>query len=706
MNINHRYMKTVEKTTGKKTSKRVLTGFHLILFSMLVIGTVSAQDRREMNTANMSRALEAYSNGDAGEMRKYLDAEIKGNPKNGYAYSWLALVYNYYEEHGYAVSYADKALKYIPKKDKEYVVFAYTTRARAYAGLGEDGKALSDYNAAIKADPSRASLYQERGDFYFNIKDYDQADRDYKQYITMEPSDPTGYMGLGRNEKARGRYGEAVKWFDKALQYRSSDYSKGYSFRAECYIRLGRFDEAASDIVTALAIDQDNKAYYHMHELADSSYRTIVGRLKVQADKEPNNSSWYYYLGTVSEQVKKYNKAIEYYTSGVKIDGNDAFYGRIAECYKEKGMYGKALDYINLAIEKDSGYLNYRTTRFLINYELNNLPAVIEDLDYCISRNDDNQYWYYYRRGWYKELSGDIDGAIEDYTSSITLNQDYAYVYMSRGQLLLKEGDVASANKDFRRCIAVDTSDMESVDCAFYAYHFLGDNANAKRLMDSSLAHQDGSLYDAACLYSRIGEKEKAIDYLRRAFEDGFRRFTHLERDDDMDGIRNETAYKELVSKYKEIWRSENESDEDTPVSIVEKTSEIPFTRKNGVTEVRCSVNGLPLSFVFDTGAGDVTISSIEAAFMFKNGYLSDKDVVGKSSYRTASGDIIEGTVINLGRIEFGDMTLNNVRASVVRGQSAPLLLGQSALSRLGKIEIDNENLKIKVTYQEIDNTK
>lgn len=675
----------------------------LVALCFLFAGMVFAQDRKEMNTANMSRAMEAYSNNDVGEMRRYLEAEIQSNPKNGYAYSWLALIYNYYDEYGYAISTAEKALKYIPKKDKEYMVFVYSTRAGAYAKLGDYKNATADYNAAVKADPERATSYQGRGDYFFDRGEYELAEKDYKKYISMEPSDPLGYMGIGRNYKQQGYYEEAIKWFDKALQLRSSDYSKGYSFRAECLIRLGRFDEAASDIVTALSIDSDNKAYYHMQEMADSAYRTIVSRLKVQADKEPNNSEWYYYLGVVSQRVKKYDKAIEYYLKGANIDGNDAFYHRIAECYEKKGAFETALHYINIAIEKDSTDLDYRTTRIGINYELNNTSAIFKDLDFCISQNTPYQFWYYYRRGWYKELSGDKEGAIEDYTSSITLNQNYAYVYMTRGELLMNEGETAAARKDFQKCIAIDTVDMEEMDCAFYAYHALGNNKNAIRLIDTLLAHDnsDGNLYDAACLYSRMGEKSKAIEYLRQALEKGFRRFTHLERDDDMDNIRNEEEYKNLIAQYKEIWRREVGSEESSLSNIIEKTSEIPFTRRNGVTEVRCSINGLPLSFVFDTGAGDVTISSVEAAFMFKNGYLSDKDVVGRSAYRTASGDIVEGTVIILEKIEFGEMTLNNVRASVVRGQAAPLLLGQSVLARLGRIEIDNVNQMIKITYQE-----
>lgn len=47
--------------------------------------------------------------------------------------------------------------------------------------------------------------------------------------------------------------------------------------------------------------------------------------------------------------------------------------------------------------------------------------------------------------------------------------------------------------------------------------------------------------------------------------------------------------------------------------------------------------------------------------------------------------------------VNFGGITLRNVKASVVKNQKAPLLLGQSVLFRLGRIEIDNENKVIKI---------
>ena len=215
-----------------------------------------------------------------------------------------------------------------------------------------------------------------------------------------------------------------------------------------------------------------------------------------------------------------------------------------------------------------------------------------------------------------------------------------------------------------------------------------------------------GNYYDAACLYSRMGESDKALKFLKTAFEKGYRRFAHIEMDDDLGEIKQRPEYKELILKYKEIFESEIEEAVPEDGIYEEQSVEIPFSMENGVCKVKCSINSLPLYFVFDTGASDVAISSVEATFMMKNGYLAQTDVVGRQNYMMANGEISAGTVINLRNVNFGGLDLENVRASVVHNQTAPLLLGQSVLNRLGNIEIDNEKGVLKITYKKLKDTK
>jgi clan AA aspartic protease (TIGR02281 family) len=114
-----------------------------------------------------------------------------------------------------------------------------------------------------------------------------------------------------------------------------------------------------------------------------------------------------------------------------------------------------------------------------------------------------------------------------------------------------------------------------------------------------------------------------------------------------------------------------------------------------GVYTTPCLVNGLRLRFIFDTGASNVSLSLSEAIFMLKNGYLDEKDLHGSSYSQIANGDIVENTTVNLKELEIGGIKIYNVDATIIHELSAPLLLGQSAIQKLGKIQIEDDELII-----------
>lgn len=115
----------------------------------------------------------------------------------------------------------------------------------------------------------------------------------------------------------------------------------------------------------------------------------------------------------------------------------------------------------------------------------------------------------------------------------------------------------------------------------------------------------------------------------------------------------------------------------------------------NGIYYVPCVINGTNMDFIFDTGASDVVMSLTEALFLYKQGKLSEEDIMGNVAFQIADGSIGEGTIINLKTVTIGDKTLHNVKATVISNMDAPLLLGQSALSRFGKLSIDYSRKEI-----------
>jgi aspartyl protease family protein len=121
----------------------------------------------------------------------------------------------------------------------------------------------------------------------------------------------------------------------------------------------------------------------------------------------------------------------------------------------------------------------------------------------------------------------------------------------------------------------------------------------------------------------------------------------------------------------------------------------VKMNYENGVYYVPCKINGTEMKFIFDTGASDISISATEAIFLYKQGKLTDNDFIDTQQYQIADGSIQEGTIVVFRTVEIGNRTLKNVRASIVHNYDAPLLLGQSALSKFGKISIDYDRNEI-----------
>ncbi|WP_448376458.1 retropepsin-like aspartic protease family protein [Fervidobacterium sp.] len=146
-------------------------------------------------------------------------------------------------------------------------------------------------------------------------------------------------------------------------------------------------------------------------------------------------------------------------------------------------------------------------------------------------------------------------------------------------------------------------------------------------------------------------------------------------------GRRQSRQSAELAQNRRESSRSESSSNRKTVVKV---------EKEHGVKYIWVEINGLKLRFVFDTGASSVSISSAEAAVLYKQGALSDEDILNQQYFKDATGRISEGKKINLRTVKIGDRILRNVEALIVDNPEAPLLLGQSVLEKFGKVSIDN----------------
>jgi clan AA aspartic protease (TIGR02281 family) len=679
---------------------------HLCLVLILLIGSFLSHSQ----SYNYEQGVKAYDEGDLEKALDYFGREINDNPKSALALYYRAIIYKYQEENSFALRDINNAIKNISSKEKKLLAGALQLRGNIYYVIENYEKTFEDYAAAIKLTPNDPDLYTDRAQIYFEMQNFEKAEADYKQAIKIDESLVLPYTGLGRNFLNQKKYSESEKMLNQAIRL-APNYGDAYKFRARVYFEQNKYDDAIEDIFYAYLLDEDDRGKRSMFlTYASKNYPLAISKVSAQIGSNPEKELWYFVRAWLFENKYNYKAAISDYTKLIDMVNEEDKHSILSyrgKCYKNAGVYDKAIADYTESISLDSTIAFYYAYRGDVKRLQGDYKEAVKDFTKAIEI-EPRQSWFYYRRGWIEEeFLKNIEAGLIDYNEAISLDKEYAYTYLHRGRLFeTKLKNLSKANDDYNQIISLDTTPLESGNCRHYALFHLGRKNEAIAWLNKILEEYptDGNYYDGACLYSLMNMPKEAIGKLRLSFENGYRDFVHLTQDDDLDNIKNLPEFKSLVDEYKKIF--DEALKKDATVNKVParssnevKTVSIPIKPTGGGTyEVSCKINDLKLNMIFDTGASDITISKTEAEFMLKNGYLSTNDITGTSNYRIANGDIEVGTTIVFRKVDFAGLVLYNVKASVIENKNAPLLFGQSALGKYGKITIDNQKKVISIT--------
>ena len=667
----------------------------IIAVALLFCNLGFAKEPKRPESYNYQRGVELIMDDNYDEGIEFLEKELRQNAKNGYAEIWMAVAYAQKNEKGTALHFVDEALKHLPKSDRQYRAWTLGTQGRIFIEMADTAQAIVCFTQAIKTEPDNEEWHEDRGFLYRDMKQWDKSDADFRQYIKLTPGLIRGYFYLGRNLFLQEKYTEALEQYQYAHKLAVRSFT--YSAMAEAEVKLGKYEEAVNHIIESLKLEPGERSTLDIIEnCRNMEFRELLKtKFHAQTLANPNEVYWYFYKMFMQRSMRELEDAIRTCRKIQTISADSYFDDYMADLYSEMGDWENALKFQNKAVENDSTDIGYRCSRAYTYSEMDSVAQMYADIDYLIEQHPDDARLYFARAGT-NLFRKHYDKAIEDYTNGLALEGSNDWERYMRGRCYQASGQNEKAGKDYLR-VEANTRHPEVL---MFVKASLGKREEAMALADSLLnADSVEYRYNVACVYALLGEKQLALTELEKELQSGYVRFTHLRLDPDLQSLPGDEIER-LIQKYeainKERIRKFNETERDEQGE--ERIVEIPFTAANGVTKVDCTINGLPLNFIFDTGASSVTISQTEANFMFKNGYLSQRDIVGKERYQTADGNVSVGTVFVLNHINFGGLELSGVRASVVGSQKAPLLLGQTVLKRLGKIEIDNERRVLKIT--------
>jgi clan AA aspartic protease (TIGR02281 family) len=674
----------------------------LLITAFLTILLCNAQ------SYNFEQGVKAYEDGDVDKALEYFSREINDNPKAALSFYYRANIYNYQDQNSFALKDINNSIKYFSSKDKILLSNAHRLRGDIYHKIENEEKAFDDYARALKLTPENPEIYIDRAQIYFDLNQYSKAESDYRKALEIDESLVVPYAGLGRNYINQKNYVEAEKILNQLIKL-SPEYSTGYKFRAWMFFEQNKFDEAIEDIFYGFQLDDTDNGMQNLFiSYSENNYPLSFSKVNAQISSHPEKELWYLVRARLFEGKFNYKAAISDYNKFIDLTG-DANKSDIlsyrAKCYKNAGMYEQSITDYTEAISIDSTFAYYYSRRGDVKRLAGNYKGAKDDFTKAITL-EPRDYWFYYQRGWIEEgFLMDIESGLNDYNVAISIGKDYANTYLNRGRLYESQlKNLTKAKEDFNRILQLDTSISERGNCRQYALFHLGRIDESIEWLNKIIEQYPtvGNYYDACCLYALMNKPNEAISKLKLAFENGFRDFILLSDNKDLENIHNLAEFKNLVAEWKAVFQESYKDDlvvRKDETDFVFQTVSIPMKLSGtGTYEVPCKINELKLNLIFDTGASDITISKTEAEFMLKNDYLSKNDIVGNSSYMIANGDIEIGTTIIFRIVDFGGLILKNVRASVIDNKNAPLLFGQSALSKYGKITIDNEKKIISIT--------
>jgi len=364
--------------------------------------------------------------------------------------------------------------------------------------LGESLAAIekSDKNLAKVTTSSLAALeqYSLGREKHYKPVDWEEAKIFYENAIELDSTFASAYAALGTIYSNMENNVEARKYYLKAIQYidNVTDREK-YRILAE-YYRL-----------------ESNP------EKAIQNYKTLL-------ELYPDYSGGHNNLGLIYQNLGRYEEAVAEFKEAIKIDPHHMLpYNNLVLLYTDLGQYDEAIRVSLERMKIDSTYsIGY--TFLGRAYGAKGMYDEAIAVHKKAVEIDPYNYWCHYHFGVTYEQSGMYEEAIREFDQAHKIKSQYHYAVTGLAYAYARKGAAKEAVKMGKKAL--------------------------------SLSPTANQFYDMACIYSLLKQKEKAIEHLALAVRKGFSNYNHITTDKDLDYIRDDPKFTDLLEKIRKA--SEN----------------------------------------------------------------------------------------------------------------------------------------------------
>ncbi len=140
------------------------------------------------------------------------------------------------------------------------------------------------------------------------------------------------------------------------------------------------------------------------------------------------------------------------------------------------------------------------------------------------------------------------DQAIEQHRKTLEMDLNFPPTHLRLGAAYEQKGMYQEAIAEYQRAIELSGDNTKTSVVLGYAYAVSGRRAEAQKELDQ-LKEQSNSPYDIAMIYTALGDKEQAFEWLEKAYEDRSGGLVFLKVDPGLDSLRSDPRFADLLRR-------------------------------------------------------------------------------------------------------------------------------------------------------------
>ena len=390
----------------------------------------------------------------------------------------------YYEDYVLSIQYFNQVIAAKPTLAQPYFY-----RAIAKISLDDYRGAEKDASTAIKYNPFITNAYEVRGVARQNLGKLKEAIEDYTTALEQLPENKGILFNKAMAEEELKDYDAAEATYATLLGA-YPNYDNGYVGRAKLRLAKGDTISAVADLDKALELNKNStNAYVLRADIAIQSsrdFKTALDDMNEVIKLQPQYAGFY-----INRAFLRYNL--------------DDYFGAMADY-----DYAIQLDPLNTAALFNRG---------LLRAEVHDNNKAIDDFSKVLDLESDNYKALYNRAILYKEIA-DYKNSVADLNRVIEAFPSFSGAYFARSENLRMMGDMASAERDYKRSMALakqPVSDDGNRDENSSSADVVNESQEAVAKRFTSLLTIDNNVgareeYNTAGIKGRVQDRNVAIE--------------------------------------------------------------------------------------------------------------------------------------------------------------------------------------------------